>query len=187
MQSRHGFLALAGGAGLSCLGAPALAHSRRDFELDERFLPQDVPVRGKIAPGTIVISPRQRFLFLVTAPGRARRYGVGIGRAGLGIRGELEIARKARWPSWKPTASMIRRDPRYARWKNGMPGGPGNPLGSRALYLYRDGRDTYYRIHGTTEPWTIGQSVSNGCFRMINAHVEELYEMVPVGTKVIVL
>ncbi|MBA3911215.1 MAG: hypothetical protein C0524_15420, partial [Rhodobacter sp.] len=96
--------------------------------------------------------------------------------------------RKAEWPSWRPTNDMIRRNPeRYAQFAGGVPGGPRNPLGARALYLYKDGIDTYYRIHGTTEPWSIGKSVSNGCIRMLNEHVIQLYEQVPVGTPVTVL
>ena len=107
---------------------------------------------------------------------------------GLAFRGAAIIERKAKWPAWRPTLNMIKRDPnRYARYAGGVPGGPGNPLGSRALYLYRDGRDTFYRIHGTTEPWTIGQAVSNGCIRMVNEHVEELYERVQLGTRVVVI
>ena len=120
--------------------------------------------------------------------GRAIRYGVGVGRAGLEFKGSAIIERKAEWPSWRPTAAMIRRNPdRYARFADGMPGGPGNPLGARALYLYRNGIDTYFRIHGTTEPWSIGTSVSNGCIRMLNDHVMQLYQRVPVGTPVTVL
>ncbi|ASQ15097.1 L,D-transpeptidase [Sinorhizobium meliloti] len=120
--------------------------------------------------------------------GVARRYGIGVGRAGLAWAGTAEVGRKAKWPNWRPTARMIKRDPRqYAKYANGVPGGVNNPLGSRALYLYRNGRDTYYRIHGTTEPWTIGKAVSNGCIRMLNEHVEDLYERVPIGTTVVVV
>jgi lipoprotein-anchoring transpeptidase ErfK/SrfK len=138
--------------------------------------------------GTVVIDPQARFLYLIEDSFVARRYGVGVGRAGLAFSGTAEVGRKAKWPSWKPTASMIRRDPkRYKKYAEGLKGGPRNPLGARALYLFRDGRDTLYRVHGTTEPWTIGQAVSNGCIRMINEHVIDLYERVPVGATVIVL
>ncbi|MBZ0229326.1 MAG: L,D-transpeptidase, partial [Bauldia sp.] len=113
---------------------------------------------------------------------------VGVGRAGLVFRGEAVVGRKAEWPSWRPIDNMIRRSPaKYARYAGGVPGGPNNPLGARALYLYRDNRDTMYRIHGTNEPQSIGRSVSNGCIRMINDHVIELYDQVPVGTPVTVL
>lgn len=177
-------------ASLMLPAAPALAHHSkryREFQLDPKFVPQSVRYSGH-PPGTIVVDPRNHFLYLVERPGRARRYGVGVGRAGLAFRGDAVIRRKAEWPSWRPTDNMIRRNPaRYAKYANGVPGGPGNPLGSRALYLYKGNRDTMYRIHGTTEPWSIGQSVSNGCIRMINAHVEDLYERVPIGTRVVVL
>lgn len=167
----------------------AMAHKpNKTFTLDPQYQPQSVTVDPEFASGTIVVDPRNKFLYLVEVAGTARRYGVGVGRAGLAWSGTAEIARKAKWPSWTPTSNMIKRDPgKYARYAGGMKGGRGNPLGSRALYLYRDGRDTFYRIHGTTEPWTIGRAVSNGCIRMLNEHVEELYERVPVGTSVIVL
>jgi lipoprotein-anchoring transpeptidase ErfK/SrfK len=160
----------------------------KNFILDARYEPQSVRFDAAYAPGTVVVDPRNFFLYLVDSPGIARRYGVGVGRAGLAWSGTAQVARKAKWPSWKPTSNMIRRNPkRYAKFAGGLPGGPGNPLGSRALYLYRNGRDTYYRIHGTTEPWTIGQAVSNGCIRMLNEHVADLYERVPVGAQVVVL
>ncbi len=99
-----------------------------------------------------------------------------------------KIGRKEKWPRWMPTKNMIRRQPeKYARYADGVAGGARNPLGARALYLYRNGRDTYYRIHGTNEPWTIGRAVSNGCIRMINAHVVDLYARVPVGARVVVI
>lgn len=163
------------------------APAGKDFVLDPRFEPRTVSLSG-YAPGTIVIDTANHFLYLVTGDGEARRYGVGVGKAGLTFKGTAVIGRKAEWPSWRPTDNMIRRNPRrYARYANGMRGGPGNPLGSRALYLYRGQRDTMFRIHGTTEPSSIGRSVSNGCIRMINEHVEDLYERVPVGTRVVVM
>ncbi|MEQ8296462.1 MAG: L,D-transpeptidase [Nitratireductor sp.] len=154
--------------------------------LESRFVPQIVSFSG-YAPGTIVVDPRNYFLYLQLPDGRARRYGVGVGRAGLAFRGEATIGRKAEWPRWTPTKNMIRREPgKYARFAGGVPGGPGNPLGARALYLYRGERDTLYRIHGTNQPNSIGRSVSNGCIRMINAHVIDLYQRVPVGARVVV-
>lgn len=159
----------------------------KNFKVDPRFEPQLVRYTGYNA-GTIVVDPRNHFLYLVLSPFRARRYGVGVGRAGLRFKGVASIERKAKWPSWRPTDNMIRREPRkYARYARGVPGGPNNPLGARALYLYRGGRDTYYRIHGTTQPDSIGRSVSNGCIRMVNDHVIDLYERVPLGTKVVVI
>jgi lipoprotein-anchoring transpeptidase ErfK/SrfK len=187
MISRRSLL---GGAALSVLAAPGilLAHTEQPFVLADEFQPREVRVREQYAPGQILVFPRHFFLYHVFDTERAMRYGVGVGKAGLAFKGTATIDRKAEWPSWRPTNDMIRRNPdRYAQFADGVPGGPGNPLGARALYLYRDGRDTYYRIHGTTEPWSIGQSVSNGCIRMLNDHVIQLYEQVPVGTPVTVL
>jgi lipoprotein-anchoring transpeptidase ErfK/SrfK len=165
-----------------------LAGTAQPFQLPAQYLPQQVAVSFDLSPGTIVIDATNRFLYLVEEQGKARRYGIGVGRTGATFKGSAEVARKAKWPNWRPTDNMIRRNPeKYARHAGGMKGGPGNPLGSRALYLYRDGRDTLYRIHGTTEPKTIGLAVSNGCIRMINEHVEDLYERVPVGAQVVVL
>lgn len=194
MLNRRSLLAtLFGAAALSAapqLAGPSLAHHtkkwRNRFKLDPRFEPQRVSFRG-YPPGTLVIDPKNHYLYLVERFGMARRYGVGVGRAGLAFRGTATIKRKAKWPSWTPTKNMMRRNPRYRRWAKGMPGGPRNPLGARALYLYRGNRDTLYRIHGTTQPSSIGRSVSNGCIRMLNAHVEDLYERVPKGTRVVVL
>ncbi|MFZ1815275.1 MAG: L,D-transpeptidase [Rhizobiaceae bacterium] len=162
--------------------------AKKAFQLDPRFLPQIVAFPHDYAVGTVVVDPANRFLYLVEGAGLARRYGVGVGKAGLAFRGTAEVGRKAKWPSWRPTDNMIRRDPKkYARYAGGVPGGRNNPLGARALYLYRNGQDTLYRIHGTTEPWTIGKAVSNGCVRMVNEHVTDLYERVPVGARVVVI
>lgn len=164
---------------------PALAAKK--FVLDRKYAPQVVRFRG-YRRGMIVVDSRKHFLYLTLGNGRARRYGVGVGKAGLAFKGSAVIARKAEWPSWRPTDNMIRRDPRrYAKYAGGVPGGPNNPLGARALYLYRGNVDTYFRIHGTTQPSSIGRSVSAGCIRMINDHVIDLYDRVPKGTKVVVL
>jgi lipoprotein-anchoring transpeptidase ErfK/SrfK len=172
----------------------ALAHhtgkrrrKRKAFKLARRFTPQRVRFSG-YRPGTIVVDPRNHYLYLVESRTRARRYGVGVGKAGLAFQGSAVIRRKAEWPRWTPTKSMIRREPaKYARYAEGVPGGPGNPLGARALYLYKGKRDTLFRIHGTTQPWSIGRSVSNGCIRMLNSHVKDLYNRVPLGARVVVL
>ena len=181
----QGLLASAGAAMLTA--APELttqAHAHHT----SKWRPQRVKHRFRYAPGTIVVDPRSRFLYLIEGRRTARRYGIGVGRAGLAFQGAGTIARKAKWPRWTPTRNMIRREPgKYARFADGVPGGPGNPLGSRALYLYRNGRDTLYRIHGTTRPETIGRAVSNGCIRMVNADVEDLYNRVPIGARVVVL
>lgn len=140
------------------------------------------------APGTIVVDPANRYLYLVEEGGKALRYGVGVGKAGMEWSGSARVAYKREWPRWTPTVDMIARDPkRYAPWANGMDGGEGNPLGARALYLFEGGKDTLYRIHGTNEPASIGKAMSSGCIRMMNDDVIDLYDRVPTGTPVIVL
>ncbi|APX90954.1 hypothetical protein BV394_04190 [Brevirhabdus pacifica] len=176
---------LAGLAAVPFSAGVARAHKSKPFVLEDRFKPQIVRVKADYAPGDILVVPQEHFLYLVTEPGKAIRYGVGVGKAGLEFKGSAVIERKAEWPSWRPTDAMIERDPdQYAQFADGVPGGPTNPLGSRALYLYQNGIDTYYRIHGTTQPSSIGRSVSNGCIRMLNSHVQDLYERVPLGTRV---
>ena len=144
-------------------------------------------------PGTIVIDPQHRFLYLVQGNGSALRYGVGVGREGFGWSGAATVHDKQEWPDWYPPKEMIQRQPELRRQLSklqgglGMPGGPRNPLGSRALYLWQGNKDTLYRIHGTIEPWTIGTSVSSGCIRMINQDVIDLFQRTPVGAKVLVL
>ncbi len=154
-------------------------------------IPQVVKIKKQFEPGQILVLPRSFYLYYVTEPRRAVRYGVGVGRAGLEFTGSAEIARKREWPSWRPTPDMINRDPRaYAKFVDNdyiQPCGPQNPLGARALYLYQNGVDTYFRIHGTNRPETIGSAVSNGCIRLTNEHVADLYDRVPVGTIVTVL
>ncbi len=148
------------------------------------YQPQVVGYGGPEAPGTLVVSTADRFLYLVQGGGKAIRYGIGVGRHGFAWSGTAKVGRKAEWPSWRPPAEMMQRRPDLPSF---MPGGPGNPLGARALYLWQGNKDTLYRIHGTLEPWTIGQSVSSGCIRMINQDVIDLYNHTPVGTKVVVL
>lgn len=184
----RGMLAVAA-VGTAALSSPALAHQtkRTRFKLAAKYQPQRVRLRG-YATGTIVVDPRNHYLYFVDRSRSAIRYGVGVGRAGLAFKGSARIGRKAKWPRWTPTKNMIRREPhKYAKYADGVPGGPTNPLGARALYLYRGKRDTLYRIHGTTQPNSIGRSVSNGCIRMLNEHVEDLYERVPIGARVVVL
>lgn len=161
---------------------------RQPFSLPEEFQPQRVSYgAGAYPPGAIVIDPENRFLYFMEDKDTATRYGVGVGRAGLSIRGTAYVKRKAKWPSWTPTPNMIRTQPRYARYAGGMRGGIGNPLGARALYLYRGNEDTMYRIHGTNEPRSIGQAMSSGCIRMLNEHAEELYEKVSIPALVVIL
>jgi lipoprotein-anchoring transpeptidase ErfK/SrfK len=157
-------------------------------EVDPQFLRREVAYQGREEPGTIVVDTDARFLYLVRENGRAMRYGIGVGNEGLAWSGRARVGRKAEWPRWTPTADMIRREPERNRpWAGGMEGGLRNPLGARALYLYDGGRDTMYRIHGTTEPWSIGRAVSSGCIRMFNQDVIDLYNRVPVGSPVVVL
>ncbi len=149
------------------------------IELPPEFQKQMVLYRTTEPPGTIIISTNERYLYLVQGNGRAMRYGIGVGRDGFQWQGLVKISRKAEWPDWTPPAEMIQRQPYLPRF---MAGGPGNPMGARALYLGA----TVYRIHGTNRPDTIGTAVSSGCFRLVNADVSDLYERVPVGTKVVI-
>jgi lipoprotein-anchoring transpeptidase ErfK/SrfK len=162
-------------------------------DVDPVYLRKSVYYPTDEAPGTIVIDPQRHFLYFVEGGGRAIRYGVGVGRTGFGWSGMATIHNKQEWPDWYPPREMIQRQPEIRRVMTelpsgiGMPGGPRNPLGARALYLWQGNKDTLYRIHGTVEPWTIGKNVSSGCIRMINQDVIDLYERAPVGAKVIVL
>ncbi len=149
------------------------------YQLDPEWQKQMVYYRTTEPPGTIIISTTERHLYLVQPGGRALRYGIGVGRDGFQWQGLLNISRKAEWPDWVPPPEMIERQPYLPRF---MAGGPGNPLGARAMYLGA----TVYRIHGTNRPDTIGTKVSSGCFRLVNTDVADLYERVPVGTKVVV-
>ncbi|AWI83612.1 L,D-transpeptidase [Alloyangia pacifica] len=139
-------------------------------------------------PGTIIVDPGARWLYQVQEGNTAMRYSVAVGAEGLAFSGNANVALKRHWPNWTPTANMIRREPEtYKPLANGLPGGLENPLGARALYLYKGGRDTLYRIHGTPSPWTVGHATSSGCIRMFNQDSLHLYENTPKGTKVVVL
>lgn len=159
---------------------PRMDQQRYDERMDPRYLRQEVAYGGKEAPGTIVIDTPNHFLYLVEGEGRAIRYGIGVGRPGFTWSGVHAISGKKEWPDWVPPDEMLRRQPYLPHF---VAGGPNNPLGARALYL----GSTLYRIHGSNEPWTIGQNVSSGCIRMRNADVIDLYERVRVGTRVVVL
>jgi lipoprotein-anchoring transpeptidase ErfK/SrfK len=157
-------------------------------QVDRDLLRQEVTFPAQYRPGTIVVNVTERRLYLVQRAGRALRYAVGVGREpALNFRGSAVIGSKTAWPRWIPTADMIKRIPRYAAYAGGMPGGLENPLGARALYLYVGNRDSYFRIHGTNEPTTIGSAVSSGCIRMFNQDVIDLYNRVPLGAPVVVL
>jgi len=165
------------------LGQLKLAYANEPYEVrivnrekfDARFRPTIVPAPRGMPAGSILVDTRERFLYLVEDGGKARRYGVAVGASGHGWSGTATIGRKAKWPAWHPTDDMRNETP-------GLPQriepGPHNPLGARALYLYQDGRDTLYRIHGTSEPWTIGTEASSGCIRMLNEDVIDLYDRV---------
>lgn len=165
------------------LAAPAPAVQPRRI-IHPKYLPAVIAYDTAERPGTIIIDPQAKYLYLVQDGGMAKRYGVGVGREGFGWSGKVKIGRKAEWPRWVPPVEMRKRQPDLPA---SVEGGPNNPLGARALYLFNDGRDTLYRIHGSNEPWTIGQAVSSGCIRMRNEDVSELYSRVGVGTRVIVL
>jgi lipoprotein-anchoring transpeptidase ErfK/SrfK len=153
----------------------------------EEFKRQLVPFRTAERAGTVIIDGDRHFLYLVQPDFQAIRYGIGVGRDGFGWAGIVTIGRMVEWPTWTPPAEMMARDPKSAQWANGMPGGPDNPLGARAMYLYEGGKDTIYRIHGTAEPWSIGLNISSGCIRLNNDDVTDLYSRVAVGAKVVVL
>jgi lipoprotein-anchoring transpeptidase ErfK/SrfK len=168
---------------------------------NQRFVRATVPYDTEEAPGTIIIDSRHFYLYFIEGNGVAIRYGVGVGRVGFGWHGTAHIRRMVRWPTWTPTPRMVREDPAAADWRTGMPGGLGNPLGARALYLFEDAGDalfnssgvrlpikgdTQYRIHGTWEPSTIGTNVSSGCIRMNNDDVADLFARVKLGAKVVV-
>jgi lipoprotein-anchoring transpeptidase ErfK/SrfK len=157
-------------------------------QMDSSLQRQEVTWKGNEKPGSIVVNVPERRLYLVEAGGKAMRYGVGVGRSeGMNFRGTAIIGRKEKWPHWTPTENMKAAIPLYRHYAGGMNGGPDNPLGPRALYLYRDGRDTFFRLHGTTEPQTIGTAVSSGCIRLFNQDIIDLYNRVPVGTHVTVV
>ena len=147
----------------------------------------EVPYLGPDEPGSIVVDTYARRLYHVHEGGTATRYAIAVGRENLSFRGTGVVGRKQEWPSWQPTRNMIRTQPdMYAEFAAGLPGGLDNPLGARALYLFDEGvGDTFLRIHGTPEPWTIGSAVSNGCVRLVNEHVIDLYGRVAIGTRAV--
>ncbi len=200
-MKRRLFLA---GAASALLASPALARKdlneaewvtgiipEKPFDIQlmnlERIPPafrrQDVRWNGREEAGSVVVDVAARHLYVIGGQGKAIRFGIAVGREGVGWSGTTVVGRKAKWPTWTPTAGMRQRNPKLPVQ---VKGGPENPLGARALYLYRDGRDTLYRIHGTNEPWSIGKAASSGCFRMLNEDVFELYGSVPVGARVYV-
>jgi len=153
---------------------PVFLRKFGDYETDE-------------LPGTVIVNTANRVLFLTLPEGKAIRYGVGIGRDGFSWSGRAIIHHKKAWPTWTPPAEMIEREPELEEWRNGMPPSLENPLGARALYIFQDGRDTLYRLHGTGQPETIGKAVSSGCVRLLHQDVIDLYNRVPDNTPIVVL
>ncbi|MEN3146727.1 L,D-transpeptidase [Neorhizobium sp. IRAMC:178] len=198
--SRRGFL---GGLPLLLAGCASTINEQTNYAAlpNEQFPLKTVPVENikpelrrtevayvtPYAVGTVVVDTPARRAYYILGNGRAIRYGVGVGRAGLALAGNAYVGRKAEWPTWTPTANMQRREERYRKLAGGMPGGPNNPLGARAMYLYRGGGDTHFRIHGTNQPESIGLAMSSGCIRMMNHDVIDLYSRVNVGAKVVVI
>lgn len=182
MTTRRRFIAA---AAASLLAAPAVA--QQVVRIPRDWLPTDLEVGDGLPAGVIYVDVANTWLYLGLGDGMARRYKVAVGAPGRSFQGQAYVARKAEWPSWVPTPEMIALEPHvYGPYAGGLPGGhPFNPLGARALYLYQGGRDTFFRIHGTPQPWTMGQSFSSGCVRLINEHAEDLYDRVPLGTQVV--
>ena len=175
---------LGGTAAAMLSAAPAIAARKKDEEIDP-YMARIVRVGRDTVPGRIHVKPDEFALYLTMEKGRAIRYPIGVAQKHLWEPGSYVIKVKKEWPSWTPTPEMIERNPKYAKWEEGMPGGPGNPLGARALYLFHpNGGDTFLRIHGTNQPKTILTRVSNGCARLTNGYAAHLYERVPLDTVV---
>jgi len=161
---------------------PAIA----THKIDDKYRRQTVSYPTREEPGTIIVDTKAKYLYHISGNGKATRYGIGVGRDGFRWAGEAKVGQKREWPVWTPPPAMIRRQPHLAKYAGGQEGGLSNPLGARALYLYKGGRDTLYRLHGTPEWWTIGSNVSSGCIRLMNHDIIDLYNRTPVGAKVIV-
>jgi lipoprotein-anchoring transpeptidase ErfK/SrfK len=175
-------------AGPTTTASDAVRGVKQTNQVKPQFHKRLVRLATDEAPGTIIVDTNNKFLYLVEGNNRATRYGIGVGRDGFGWSGVVNVGRKAEWPTWTPPAEMRVREAKEGhKIPAFMPGGPDNPLGARAMYLYQNGHDTIFRIHGTNQPWTIGLNLSSGCIRMMNQDVADLYDRVPVGTKVIVV
>ena len=184
MINRRNFLATS----VAAIGMPAVVQARHRNLDPEAFEPVEVRLKADFPPSELHVDPNTYRLYWTLPDRKAIRYSVGVGRLGLYEAGTFYVGRKVKWPSWRPTDAMIEREPEvYEQFADGVPGGIDNPLGARALYLFYPGtkRDSYLRIHGTSDAGTIGHAVSNGCARLTNEHVSELYERVPIGTKVV--
>lgn len=162
------------------INLPAFEYTK----MKERYLRQVVRYSGREPTGSIVVDTTGPFLYYVLGRGQAMRYGIAVGKEGFEWDGDTEVNSKQHWPTWTPPREMIARSPSLKEFENGMPAGINNPLGARAMYLFKDGKDTMYRIHGTNRPFSIGKNASSGCFRMINQDVIDLYARVKPGTRV---
>jgi lipoprotein-anchoring transpeptidase ErfK/SrfK len=191
--SRRTLISGASAIGASWALAGCVGTLTQSMAVDPAYRRKEVEYATRETRGTIVVAPAEHHLYHVQEGGRAQRYGVGVGGEGFGWSGESRIHNKQEWPDWYPTNDIVQRRPQLRTAMKelqgglGLPGGPDNPLGARALYLWQENRDTLYRIHGTNEPWTIGANVSAGCIRMTNEDVIDLYDRTAVGTKVVVL
>ncbi len=192
-MQRRAFVTRAAATAAALVAAPAVVRSQTSYDaaitpsnLPEAYLPREVRLANDFGPYEIHVDPGTFGLYWTLPDKKAIRYTVGIGRPGLYEAGRFYVGAKKVWPSWTPTNDMIERQPDlYKQFEDGMPGGPTNPLGARALYLFQPGRgDTFLRIHGTHLPQTIGRRVSNGCARLVNEHIVDLYNRVPMDTKV---
>lgn len=184
MLTRRCFVITGAAAAAAAGASPALAH--KGYIVPEEHLPRMVELPVELPVGEIHVEPDEFALYLIQPEQKAIRYTVGIGRGDLYHSGVYTVGERRRWPDWKPTPEMIKRNPRYEKFADGVPGGPTNPLGTMALYLFNSrGRDTLLRIHGTPDPWTVGRAVSNGCARLIQSHALHLYTRVPLGTRVV--
>jgi lipoprotein-anchoring transpeptidase ErfK/SrfK len=162
---------------------PAIPYEK----LPKQVRRQRIPNQVGIEPGSILVDTKAHYAYLGLAPDEVVRYGVGVGKAGFEWSGEAKIGRRAEWPVWTPPPEMIERKPELVKYQTGMPGGPDNPLGARSLYLFADGRDTLYRLHGTPEWDSIGKSMSSGCIRFLNHDIIDLYQRAQIGAKVVVV
>lgn len=156
-------------------------------QVQSKYYRREVKYETREAPGTLIVDPHAKFLYLIQENSTAMRYGIGVGRQGFSWSGRATIGWKRKWPKWTPPAEMIEREPELVKYANGMEPGLSNPLGARALYLFQGGKDTLYRIHGTLEAYSIGKAVSSGCIRLLNQDVIDLYNRVKSGATVIVL
>jgi len=189
LTRRKVLIALAAAAG----AVGGCSNTTTSRQLDPSYVRTVVAYDTREPRGTAIVDPANHFLYLVQKDGQAIRYGVGVGREGFSWSGVATVQAKREWPDWYPPKEMVERRPELRQVMTevergmGMPAGLVNPLGARALYLWKDNKDTLYRIHGTNEPWTIGQNVSSGCIRLTNEDIIDLYNRMPVGTRVVVL